>query len=77
MCGFIADLLGLDDAPDIPEPKLPAAPAPEARADAGAKVRIGTNSVTDVLDGKRAHARPKKDKAVIGGLGASKVLGGL
>jgi hypothetical protein len=46
--GNIADMLfGRPEQPDIPEPEIPAAPAPNRREDTGAKVVVGSDASKD------------------------------
>lgn len=66
----ITNLLGGPKQPDIPEPKIPAAPAPSRREDTGAKVSIGSDNAKNarVSGGGRGNSS-KSSGDVLGGLG--------
>jgi hypothetical protein len=65
-------LLGPKDsgAPDIPEPAIPAAPAPKKREDSGAEIVVGADAVKDQrASGKGSSSSSSSGGDVLGGLG--------
>lgn len=66
----VSSLLGKSKAPAIPEAKVPAAPAPTTKQDAGATVIIGTDKKDKRNSGAKSSAasKPQSDN-VLGNLG--------
>jgi len=59
------------DQPDIPEPEIPAAPAPSRRQDTGAKVSVGADAAKNArVSGGGTSSASKSSGDVLGGLGS-------
>lgn len=65
-------LFGRPEQPDIPEPEIPAVPAPNRREDTGAKVVIGSDASKDKRVSGRSSGSGESSSSggdVLGGLG--------
>jgi hypothetical protein len=63
-------LFGRPEQPDIPEPEIPAAPAPSTREDSGANVIVGSDNSKDRrVSGGVNSSSPSSSKDVLSGLG--------
>lgn len=68
---LVKSLFSRPEQPDIPEPVIPAAPAPNRKEDTGAKVVVGADASKDRrASGGGRGGRPTTGGDVLGGLGA-------
>lgn len=65
--------------PDIPDPVVPAAPAPSRKQDTGAIVKTGADAAEDIRNqrasGKRSTASSSRTTSTLGTLGRRSSLG--
>lgn len=58
--------------PDLPEPEIPAPPAPNRREDTGANIVIGSDAAADArVSGRGGKSGTSRTKDALGGLGRS------
>lgn len=63
-------LFGRPEQPDIPEPEIPAVPAPNRREDTGARVTVGSDaSKNKRVSGGGSGGSTTRSGDVLGGLG--------
>lgn len=70
--GALKNLLMPAAAPKIPEPVVPAAPAPMSRTDTGANIVVGADKGKDSrVSGGKGSSKTKTTGDVLGNLGRS------